>query len=229
MRDFPLGMVDGWVAVRSETPTLQVIPYTRREVKSSIVTTDAPDVLAAHPDLKSVRFTLQSDCPVLECDLAIQSGAEQVRIPFRDLKHGAPIDTPNRILFIDRTTVDEMPSHIAEHRRGIQQKVGHQIGTLYAKLSRVLALLAGAGLLIAIIRFRLNSGNLPLIALALGSLTAVVCRILLLAYIDATTFSTYYLHYCSPATPFLIAFVVSGLYLGWATLTRNLASKEPTS
>jgi hypothetical protein len=226
VQDFPLGRANGWVAGRFEVPTLKIVTYTKREVKQSITETAAPDVVAVHPDLKSVRFTIESDCPVLECDLAIESSAGQVLVPFGKLVTGAPVNTPDLILYIDHAAADETSSSFGERRRAKQQRLGSLIGKIYSKSSRGLSVLAAIGVLVAIMRFRQHSPSVALLALAFGSLTAVASRIILLAYIDVTSFSTYFLHYCSPASPFLIVFVISGIYLGFSSLSKPEGNRQ---
>jgi hypothetical protein len=228
VQDFPLGRVDGWVAARSDTPTLEVISYTKRQVKHSITLSPAPDVAIAHPDLKSVRFTLESDCPAMECDLSIRTSAGLVLVPFRSLLRGAPIDTPNLVLFIDRATADETASLFSERRRTVQRRIGSLIGKAYARSSRGLSVMATIGMLISVLRFRRWKPSIPLLALAVGSLVAVVSRVMLLAYIDAVSYPPYYLHYCSPASPFLIVFVVSGLYLGYSSISGAKTMAKPS-
>jgi len=226
--DVPLGRVDGWVAARSDVPTLEVIANTKRENKNWIRTVAAPDVVAVHPDLKSVRFTLTSDCPVLDCDLAIHLSTGNVLVPFQKLlTRGAPIDTPNVILFMDVQTATEGQA-VSERRRAFQMRIAHRIGTVYAKCTRTLTVLAAIGLLLAIVRFRVAQPSLPLVVLAIGSIAAVASRILLLSYIAATSFKSDFLHYCSPASPFLIVFVVSGLYLGCSSVLNKESRPKMT-
>ena len=221
VQDFPLGRVSGWVANGAEVPTLEVVVYTKRDVKHSISISPAPDVVAAHPDLKSIRFTIESDCPVLECDLAIQSSDGQVLVPFRNLVRGAPIAKPGLILFVDSATADETASTLSDRRRTIQRKIAALIGKMYSKSSRTLSLLAAIGMLTAIVRIRRRQLSLPFLALALGSIIAVACRVVMLAYLDAVAFPTYYLNYCSPASPFLIVFMMSGICLGYLSLSSH--------
>ena len=54
----------------------------------------------------------------------------------------------------------------------------------------------------------------PLLALMLALVAVMAVRIALLAYISATSFPASNHLYLSPATPFLLVFVVLGLYLG---------------
>ena len=68
------------------------------------------------------------------------------------------------------------------------------------------------------IRSRMPAAMLALIALAAGSLLAVAARIVLLAYLDATSIPAANVLYASPATPLLIVFAVTGTYLGWISL-----------
>ena len=228
VQDLPLGRVDGWVAGRSDIPTLEVISYTRREIKNSIGIAPAPDVAIVHPDLKSVRFTLESDCPAMECDLSIRTSAGRVLVPFRSLLHGAPVNTPNLILYIDQTTAGETIPLFNERRRTMQRRIGSLIGKAYARSSRGLSVLATIGMLISLLRFRRRKPPIPLLAVTVGSLVAVVSRVMLLAYIDAVSYSPYYLHYCSPASPFLIVFAVSGLYLGYSSILGAKMTATPS-
>ncbi len=225
-QDLPLGQVTGWVADRVSTPSLEVTSYTKRAVKSSITTAAASDVAAVHPDLKAVRFTLQSDCPAMECGLTIHSNGGNVVVPFQKLLRGAPINTPNLILFVDTATTDEQTWPVGERRRAIQMRIARKIGRVYAKSSSFLAGLASLGLLAAMIRWRKRPFSVPLLAVALGCGTAVASRIFLLGYIAATSFDTYFLHYCSPATPFLIIYIGLGIYLGCTSLV-SLESANP--
>lgn len=224
-QNIPLGRVDGWVAASEDVPTLEVVSNSKREVQSSITLLPAIDVSRVHPKLKSTRFSLLSECPRTECDLKIHLKTADTLVPFEKLVRGAPVDTPALILFIDLASGDEEKWTIAEHRRSIQMRIAHSVGMYYARSSRLLAVLATLGMLVAIVRYRVHPPSLPLLALASGSMVAVACRILVLSYIAATSFTTDYVHYCSPATSFLIVLVISGIYLGWSSFWRT-ASPE---
>ncbi len=223
-----LGRVDGWVAARGDEPTLQVVARTNREVKNMIHTVPAPDVVAVYPDLKASRFALISDCPVMDCDLTIHSSTDSVSVPFyRLLTKGAPIATPNLILFMD-VQAGAANTWVSDRRRAFQTRNAHRLGLIYAKSSRPLAVFATIGLLVAIVRFGVRRPSLPMLAIAVGSMVAVASRIFALSYIAATSFTTNFLHYCSPATPFLIVFVITGLYLGCSSLigSNSVASSH---
>jgi hypothetical protein len=68
-----------------------------------------------------------------------------------------------------------------------------------------------------------KQGAIPndLLALGLGSAAAVITRIALLAYIDATSFPAASVLYISPASPFVILFTAVGIYAGCGILLRG--------
>jgi hypothetical protein len=106
-------------------------------------------------------------------------------------------------------------------RGDLQKHVGSVIAQVYARSFLTLSIAAIGGLILAIATSLQRGPLIPLMAIALGSLVAVASRIALLAYIDAVSFPTHFLYYCSPASPFLIIFVVLGIYLGLPSTHRN--------
>jgi hypothetical protein len=77
----------------------------------------------------------------------------------------------------------------------------------------VLAAMALLGLFAAIALQRFIVLPHGIVALTLACCTAVATRIVLLAYIDVTSFPAANSLYLSPASPFLLIFAVLGLYL----------------
>ncbi len=108
-------------------------------------------------------------------------------------------------------------------------KIAGTLAKLYATLTLPLAVLALLGAFAAgvLAWFRpLRDPSLrPLLALMLALAAAMATRIALLAYIDATSLPAVRNLYLSPATPFLLVFVVLGLYLG-ATALRAVTTRR---
>jgi hypothetical protein len=211
--------IEGWVAASSSTPTLSVVHHTDDAVQNSIEIFPAPDVAAVMPGLKPVRFSLESDCPPAQCDLSINSVGGQVAVPFSALVHGAAVNTPSVVVYIDHSSAEDAPT-ITARRRSIQMKAVTFIAKAYTKSARAISLLALFGLLLGLMRFK-KGISMPLLAMALGSLAAIAARICLLAYIDATSFFDAFLMYCSPTSTFVILFAVLGIYVGWSSLFQN--------
>jgi len=95
------------------------------------------------------------------------------------------------------------------------------IAHLYQALVPILTLLAGLGVLVAVILRRYRPLPDGVIVLALVCATAVATRIALLAYLEVTSFPATHLLYLAPATPFLLTFVVLGLYLTTLVLVET--------
>jgi hypothetical protein len=186
----------------------------------------APDVAAAYPTLKSVRFVLTSDCPLTECDLVVATGEAHISIPFPALVDGAVAQTPAIILYVDHTSADEQHNSISNYRQNKQLKIARFIAKAYTHLFPIASIFSFIGLLLASTRFR-QSTAAPLLAMTWGALIAIATRIALIAYIAATSWPDIFLLYASPASPFVILFVVSGLYLGYLALVEHKMRAQP--
>ena len=66
----------------------------------------------------------------------------------------------------------------------------------------------------------------PLYALALASLMAVVSRVGLLSYLEVTSIPSHNLLYLSPAMPFLIIFIVTALFLGARSVVCTMRERR---
>ena len=104
---------------------------------------------------------------------------------------------------------------VSERKENMQLRVMRMIGSAYAAIAPGLAAVAVAGVLVAIALRSVISIPRGIIGFALACFAAVFTRLVLLAYIHVTSFPTINSLYLSPATPFLIVFIVLGLYLAW--------------
>lgn len=104
--------------------------------------------------------------------------------------------------------------------QGTQVKIAGVLASGCAMAFPFLAILGAAGLLLAILFQRQRPIPASLLALGLGSAVAVITRIALLAYIDASSFPAATLLYTSPASPFVIIFMVVGMYSAWSFILR---------
>ena len=172
----------------------------------------APDVLAVYPNLKAIRFELRTDCPVASCDLVVDvAGVGQSSIPLAQLVHGGAISILGLRVQVDSVSGGE-DMRLRDSRRTVQVKIAKGIASAYAIAFPALAIFGAAGLLLATFLRRLCPIPPGLLALGLGSVLAVCTRIVLLAYLDATSFPSVNLHYTSPASPFVIIFTTVGIY-----------------
>src|SRR5262249_22640322 len=85
---------------------------------------------------------------------------------------------------------------------------------VYSTACSVLPALALIGILLAVAMRPIRTAFPEVLALGLACGVAAATRIELLAYLAVTTLPANSLHYVSPAAPFLLTFVVLGLFLG---------------
>jgi hypothetical protein len=221
--------VRGWIASASVTPTIHLVPHTLAHVESSLGIMAAPDVLAVYPNLKAIRFELRTDCPVASCDLVVDvAGAGQSSIPLAQLVHSGAISIPGLQVQVDSVSGGE-DTKLRDSRRTLQVKIAAVIASAYATAFPVLAIFGAAGLLLATFLRRLCPIPTGLLALGLGSAVAVCTRIVLLAYLDATSFPSANLHYTSPASPFVIIFTTVGVYSWYVIFWRFASRRDPLS
>ncbi len=229
-------VVRGWTAAPTATPTIRLVDRIPGQVESTITLTPAPDVLAVFPNLKAVRFELKTDCPVSTCDLllTVVPGGES-SISLARVVQGPVINTPQIQVYVDSVSVDEA-SRLTSSRRAVQVKIASVIASIYAALFPTLAIIGLAGLVLATLLRRRFPIPTALLALGLGSAAAVGTRIVLLAYIDATSFPAANLLYASPASPFVIIFTFVGMYSwyvaflgGHRQVSRPQYSSQPQS
>lgn len=100
----------------------------------------------------------------------------------------------------------------------VQVSIASKVTRAYALAFPIFSALGAAGLLLTISLRRLRPFPIALVALALASAFAVLSRIALLAYIEATSFPAATVLYISPASPFVIILAAVGIYLGYLTV-----------
>jgi hypothetical protein len=216
-------VVQGWVAGASDTPTIQLHA---RDVAPGIASLDilqAQEVVAAHPDFKSaIRFQLETDCPLETCDLVIvEPGAQSDQVPLAQLTPGAHFNFRGAVLMIDAAFVPAT----ARVTESAQVKIAKILASGYAIAFPILAIFGAAGMFAAAFFLRQCPFRASILALGLGSMVAVVSRIALLAYIDASSFPAINVLYSSPTSPFVIIFAVLGLYAGSSLVAYKIAAK----
>jgi hypothetical protein len=167
------------------------------------------------------------------CALIVRVGASEQAFPIAGFAHGAALSGGDVQLRIQQAFSVHRPGDPAvagELRRTILLRVMQTIAKLYAVIAPVLAAIAALGLLLAMVLLRhvpVPRGVFPL-ALACG--VAVATRIGLLAYIQATSFPAMNALYLSPASPFLILFIVLGIYLTALVIRAALLTRRrPTA
>jgi hypothetical protein len=218
----------GWVTATGGAPDLAV-----RSAAGSVLTTltlrSGADVEQVYPGLVARRFELVSDCVTDGCELVVapHDGGPTV-IPWSRIAVGDVLDTATLKLHLESVSrYDTMP--VTSWRRGLQRRIAGPIGRAYAMIAPIGFVLALAGLAAATVLRR--GPPLAVYTLALASLVAIACRILLLAFLDSTSIPANNTLYASPASPFVIVFVVTGLFAGWAALRpviRPVAAPLPT-
>ncbi len=210
-------VIQGWAAAASETPKIQLIERDP-SYHASIDILPAQDVVAAHPDLKAMRFQLETDCPVETCDLVVEAPAGQFgKVPMSQLTPGSSFKTQEALLTVETNSVPDT----ARLTESAQVKIATIIARGYAMAFPVLAIFGVVGLVFAALLRRQPSIPASVLALGLGSVAAVATRIMLLAYIDASSIPVAILRYTSPASPFVIIFTVVGIYAGCTIILRR--------
>ncbi len=215
-------VIQGWVAAVSETPKIQL---TERDPSyhAAITLLPAQDVAAAHPDFKATRFQLETDCPVEACDLVVEAPAGRfAKVPMAQLTVGASFSTGGAILTIETNS----PPDTAGLKGNAQVKIAAMIAKGYAFAFPVLSIFGVVGLAVATFFRKRPLIPASLLALGLGSFAAVVTRIALLAYIDASSIPVATLRYTAPASPFVIIFTVVGIFAGCVVASAREAAGQ---
>jgi len=221
-------IVKGWVAASAE-PTLRIATNTPDQFESSVDITPAPNILMAHPTLKSERFELTTDCPVTVCALVVQvAGKDEAEIPLVELlrsdRHAPAIYGPTLMLNVE--TVLGLEGHkFSDSRRAAQVKIADVMASIYANVFPSLAIFSGVGLLMATFFRKRCPMPTSLLALGLGSAAAIGTSIALMSYLAATLeFSVANVLYTSPASPFVITFTFVGMYAWVAALRLGVSA-----
>jgi hypothetical protein len=200
----------GWVASPSGKPELALKVLHGEQAEMTIVETPAPDVTQVYPGWIATRF--EACCPPSACALVASApGVPPVDVSLDQLRAGAALTTPQLRLFLDFASV--RPSAAATTKRlGVQLRIAKVIAFCYTRAVPSLFALALFGSVLALARRRSRAVPVALAALLGASIIAIATRIVLLAYLDVTSFPSANIHYTSPATPFVIIFTVIGCW-----------------
>lgn len=204
-------VVSGWAVY--DGPLLDLAFHDRRgaPVRSSVESFPAPDVAKLYPRSTAVRFRIRSACLPADCTLRLRSRDAALDIP---IAPGAAPASGGLRVYLD--SIQEVPeSKLVGKREELQRAVAAPIARAYAAVFPALSIVAAAGLLAVALHRPLRRRHGPLLALAAASGVAVVVRIALLAYLDATSIPSANGSYAMPVSPLLVVFVVLGLWLGW--------------
>jgi len=213
-------IIEGWAAAVSEEPAIRLHQPDSQSARASITLLPSQDVASTYPGLKTVRFRVETDCPVESCDLmVVETGGRTNLVALEKAVPGARFQSQGVHLTIESVTVIDRLKSTAGAR--IRMKIVSVLAWVYALAFPGLAGIGAVGLLLAASLRRQPCIPASLLSLGLGSLLAVVVRIALLAYIDATSFPAASVLYVSPASPFVVIFAVVGIYSGYSVVGHN--------
>ena len=190
---------------------------TQEPSNTTVSAQPAPDVEKVYPALKSYRFELKTDCPITSCDLVVEvPGVGLSKFPLNSLTHFGPIPPAGQTAALMGYVESSSGADafvLRDRRRALQTEIANDIAPAYAYFFPRMGAVAALGLLLATIFHRRFPLPAPLLALGLASATAVATYIALMAYLQATDHANLAIViYLSPASPFVIAFTVIGLY-----------------
>ena len=207
----------GWAGSLQSRPSVQLRSHGFAHFDTSLDLEPAPDVELIYPGLQVVRFVLDTDCPPADCDLVLGwPDKPEMAVPLTAFaKNTMPLHDLVKMQIDDVSTTPSFS--LTDHLRAVQGRLARSIARFYTVACRALFLPACAGLLAAAVFYRRAGVPAIVYALALGCGMAVMCRVVLLAYLDVTSIPFTY-PYLVNASPFLIAFVALGLYAGVASV-----------
>ena len=213
-------IITGWIADAKAAPQLQIIGQPDETGSTLLTTHPAPDLAEQHPGLHALRFELQTTC-LVDCQLVLTGSdrsASQFTISSLRADFAAPGPGPR--LFIYGVDTHD-PAAASLRLRTIRVRIARAIADVYGIAAPPGFILATAGLLLALARHHHRPLPPGLIALALAAVTAIGSRLLLLAYLDATSIPSVNELYPSPVSPLIMGFTVVGCWLGWLSLRRR--------
>jgi hypothetical protein len=216
-------ILQGWVASPSGEPQLTLKALHGGQAEMTIAETPAPDVTQVYPGWFATRFDLHTGCPSSACALVVSApGVPPVTVSLDELRAGEALNTAQLRLFFDFASV--RPSAAATAKRlGVQLRIAKAIAFCYARAVPALFALALFGSILTLARRRSHPVLLALAALLLASIVAIATRIVLLAYMDVTSFPSAHILYAASASPFVVIFAVIGCWC----LVRCVAPERP--
>jgi hypothetical protein len=168
-------------------------------------------------------FTLYPECPQLDCTVVMKLGdGREHPLPLAAFG-GVPPENPAYILNVDdvERPVTGISPEIAA-RIALPQSIARRIAAGYAALALPLLAVGVVGLLFGLWVFRKQPSLFMVAGLAAAGATAVASRIVLLSYLEVSSFPTANMVYLSSASPFVIVAAVIGLWVGAKALMSKL-------
>ena len=180
-----------------------------------------------------MEFELTTDCIRPSCELVVGDGSDERTFPVTDTRVG-PLVASDRLEVVVRHTLGRGASSAfpvaSEMRRELLLRIARGVARLYASAMPILSAIAVLGLAVALAMWRRAPRKLGwppgLMCLALACAAAMVVRMALLAYLEVTSIPSVNLLYLSPASPFLLTFVVLGIYLGARPFVLPLVERD---
>ena len=214
--------LQGWVASSRSAPSLRIESRSPLRFDTEIVVLP-PDARSTVPDMTSLRFDLDTDCPRAQCALVVSvADAPDTPISLDAVHPGAmTLPDPGLRVFFDVVTDQQGSRAIAAYRH-VQARLGQFIAAGYSVAVRVLLLPSILAFVFSLALSRRCRMPAALFALAAASGVAVVCRIILLSYLEVTSIPAESVLYLSPASPMLLVFIVVSLSLGGGSLIHLL-------
>src|SRR5271165_878817 len=223
---FTTRVIQGWAGAASGQPKILVLETDAQSAHASINSLPAQDLVAANPAFKPIRFRLETDCPVQACFLVVRgANGGEFRVAMSQVVSGAHFETPE-VAKLTIEQVSEQEQEATTFEDSGQLKIARVLAAGYAFACPLLTGLGAAGLLLAIILQQKGSIPTSLLALSVGAVAAVLTRIALLSYIDATSFPAANPLYTVAASPFVIVIIVLGIYLGASTILNRIQRRS---
>lgn len=217
-------VISGWIASAEPLLELAVVDQHGRPAAHWVEYLPSPDVSKVFPSMKTVRFRIDSRCLPSDCSLRAGYAGNSVDAK---IQPGALPGNATLRGYIDSISEYPEPPLLAK-RQELQQAIARPIAHLYALLFPGLSVVAMAGLLLTLARPSCRQRHAGLLALAAACLAAVLVRIALLAYLDATSIPSANGSYAMPVSPMLVVFVVVGSWLALSQVQGLLGRPRNT-
>lgn len=209
-------LVRGWVATTGGKPSISLGSKTAQPLSTSVVFSDATDVDAAMPGMHGVRFAGRMLCGNAICEVRIGRGDHEEA---HSLVKGAALVTDNTKIFLDQFE----PASGKVRQSAWTAKFAELIASIYHQSFPTLEGLAGLGVALSLLATWLYGDLCFAAVVAVVSLTAVLSRIALLAYLEVTSIPSLNILYASPASGFVLIFTLTGIYAGLSSVRRFLS------
>ena len=224
----PIVAIRGTIETNDVVPILTVRNRGPEAVRSETVVKPLENAPGVAPGLKSFEFEITTDCLRPTCDFVARSRVDEIVQPVASILPGTwPMADAKLSIHGKFERGDGTGRPFASQMlRRAKLAIARVIARAYAVAMPVLTLLAVAGLVTALVLWRSRVLPAGILAVAFACAAAVATRMALLAYLDVTSIPAINPLYLSPATPFLLCFVVLGLCCGVMALGHWVASRR---